>query len=68
MNVRPFLSAFISFIGLAVSLFWISREVRKSNQTNSKRLEDLERARQAKLAKSILKKSNTEENEESITV
>ena len=68
MNVRFFISAFIAFIGLAVSLFWISREVRKSNQTNSKRLEDLEKARQAKLAKSILKKSNTEENEESNTV
>jgi len=47
---------------VAVFVFFISRKIRKSNETNSERNSILEKAREAKLAKSILKKSDDEES------
>jgi len=62
-NARKFLPVIIGSL-VAVLVFWISRKMRKSNQANTERSTILEKAREAKLAKSILKKS---ENEESTT-
>jgi hypothetical protein len=62
-NVRKYLPLIIGGL-MALFVFFISRKVRKSNETDSERSSILEKAREAKLAKSILKKS---ENEESIT-
>jgi preprotein translocase subunit YajC len=62
-NVRKYLPIIIGGL-MALFVFFISRKVRKSNETDSERSSILEKAREAKLAKSILKKS---ENEESIT-
>lgn len=45
---------------VAVFVFFLSRKMQKSNGTNEERLAILEKAREAKLAKSILKKSETE--------
>jgi hypothetical protein len=62
-NVRKYLPLIIGGL-MALFVFFISRKVRKSNETDTERSAILEKAREAKLAKSILKKS---ENEESIT-
>lgn len=62
-NVRKYLPLIIGGL-MALFVFFISRKMRKSNETDSERSAILEKAREAKLAKSILKKS---ENEESIT-
>lgn len=62
-NVRKYLPLIIGGL-MALFVFFISRKVRKSNETDSERSSILEKAREAKLAKSILKKS---ENEESTT-
>lgn len=47
---------------VAIFVFFISRKIRKSNETNTERNSILEKAREAKLAKSILKKSDDEES------
>lgn len=62
-NARKLLPLIIGSV-VAVLVFWISRKMRKSNEANTERSTILEKAREAKLAKSILKKS---ENEESTT-
>jgi len=62
-NARKFLPVVIGSL-VAILVFWISRKMRKSNEANTERSTILEKAREAKLAKSILKKS---ENEESTT-
>jgi len=62
-NARKFLPLVIGSL-VAILVFWISRKMRKSNTANQERSTILEKAREAKLAKSILKKS---ENEESST-
>lgn len=62
-NVRKLLPVIIGFI-VAVFVFFLSRKLRQSNQVVEERSTILERAREAKMAKSILKKS---ENEESTT-
>lgn len=62
-NARKLLPVIIGSV-VAVLVFWISRKMRKSNEANTERSTILEKAREAKLAKSILKKS---ENEESTT-
>jgi hypothetical protein len=62
-NVRKYLPLIIGGL-MALFVFFISRKMRKSNQTDTERSAILEKAREAKLAKSILKKS---ENEESTT-
>lgn len=60
-NARKFLPVIVGSL-VAVLVFWISRKMRKSNQANSERSTILEKAREAKLAKSILKKSENEES------
>ena len=62
-NARKFLPVIVGSL-VAVLVFWISRKMQKSNRANQERSVILEKAREVKLAKSILKKS---ENEESIT-
>jgi hypothetical protein len=58
-NARKFLPLIIGSI-VAVAVFFISRKVRKGSGNNQERAEILEKAREAKLAKSILKKSEDE--------
>jgi hypothetical protein len=60
-NVRKYLPIIIGGL-MALFVFFISRKVRKSNETDSERSSILEKAREAKLAKSILKKSENEES------
>jgi hypothetical protein len=60
-NVRKLLPLIIGFV-VAVFVFFISRKLRQSNQINEERSTILERAREAKMAKSILKKSDNEES------
>lgn len=60
-NARKFLPLIIGGI-VAVAVFFISRKVREGRGNNQERSEILEKAREAKLAKSILKKSENEES------
>jgi preprotein translocase subunit YajC len=60
-NVRKYLPLIIGGL-MALFVFFISRKMRKSNETDSERSSILEKAREAKLAKSILKKSENEES------
>jgi preprotein translocase subunit YajC len=47
---------------VAIFVFFVSRKIRKANETTTERATILEKAREAKLAKSILKKSDDEES------
>jgi len=47
---------------LAIVVFFVSRKIRGNNNSNSERNSILEKAREAKLAKSILKKLDDEES------
>jgi preprotein translocase subunit YajC len=47
---------------VAIFVFFVSRKIRKGNETTTERASILEKAREAKLAKSILKKSDDEES------
>ena len=47
---------------VAIVVFFISKKIRNGNETNTERGAILEKAREAKLAKSILKKSEDEES------
>jgi hypothetical protein len=62
-NVRKYLPLIIGGV-MALFVFWVSRKMRKGDQANTERSTILEKAREAKLAKSILRKT---ENEESTT-
>ena len=62
-NARKFLPVIIGSL-VAFIVFFVSRKMRKSNTANQERYTILEKARESKLAKSILKKT---ENEESTT-
>jgi hypothetical protein len=64
-NARKFLPLAIGGL-VAVLVFFVSRKMRKSDQANTERNTILEKAREAKLAKSILKNSENEENTTSI--
>ena len=64
-NVRKLLPLIIGFV-VAVFVFFISRKLRQNNQINEERSTILERAREAKMAKSILKKSENEESTSNI--
>jgi hypothetical protein len=64
-NARKFLPLIIGGI-VAIALFFISRKVRQSSGNTQERAEILEKAREAKLAKSILKKSENEESSSNI--
>ena len=59
-NARKFLPVIIGSI-VAVAVFFISRKIRKSDGNNQGRSEILEKAREAKLAKSILRKSEDDD-------
>lgn len=60
-NARKLLPLIIGGI-VAIAVFFISRKIRKGSGNNQERAEILEKAREAKLAKSILKKSENEES------
>ena len=62
-NAKKFLPLIIGGI-VAIFVFFLSLKLKNSIKANDERGEILEKAREAKLAKSILKKS---ENEESYT-
>jgi len=60
-NARKFLPLIVGGV-VALVVFFVSRKMRESNATDSERSSILEKAREAKLAKSILKKSENEED------
>jgi len=64
-NARKYLPLILGGI-VAIVVFFISRKVRQSSGNNQERFEILEKAREAKLAKSILKKSENEESSSNI--
>jgi len=47
---------------VAIVVFFVSRKIRNENETSTERAAILEKAREAKLVKSILKKSEDEES------
>jgi len=51
---------------VAIIVFFVSRKIRNGNETSTERAAILEKAREAKLAKSILKKSEDEESTSNI--
>ena len=60
-NARKFLPLIIGGI-VAIVVLFISRKIRQSSGNNQERSQILEKAREAKLVKSILKKSDDEES------
>jgi hypothetical protein len=64
-NARKFLPLIVGSI-VAVAFFFISRKIRKSSGDTQERSQILEKAREAKLAKSILRKSEDEESTSNI--
>jgi hypothetical protein len=66
-NVRKLLPLIVGLI-VAGIVFFISRKVRQSGGNNQERSQILEKAREAKLAKSILRKSEEEDDTQSIAV
>jgi hypothetical protein len=66
-NARKFLPVIIGGV-VAIVVFFISRKVRQSSGNNQERSQILEKAREAKLAKSILRKSEDEDDTQSIAI
>ena len=66
-NARKYLPLIVGGL-VAIALFFVSRKMRKSEQANSERSTILEKAREAKLAKSILRKTEIEDDTQSIAV
>ena len=66
-NARKYLPLIVGGL-VAIALFFVSRKMRKSEQANTERSTILEKAREAKLAKSILRKSEEEDDTQSIAV
>ena len=66
-NVRKYLPLIVGGI-VAVAFFFLSRKVRQSSGNNQERSQILEKAREAKLAKSILRKSEEEDDTQSIAI
>ena len=64
-NARKYLPLILGGI-VAIVVFFVSRKVRQSGGNYQERAEILEKAREAKLAKSILKKSENEESPSNI--
>ena len=64
-NARKYLPLILGGI-VAIVVFFISRKVRQGSGNSQERFEILEKAREAKLAKSILKKSENEESSSNI--
>jgi hypothetical protein len=65
-NARKYLPLIVGGL-VAVAFFFISRKIRKSSGDNQERSQILEKAREAKLAKSILRKSD-EDDTQSIAI
>jgi len=65
-NARKFLPLIVGGL-VAVAFFFISRKVSKSSGDTQERSQILEKAREAKLAKSILRKSD-EDDTQSIAI
>lgn len=65
-NARKFLPLIVGGL-VAVAFFFISRKIRKSSGDTQERSQILEKAREAKLAKSILRKSD-EDDTQSIAI
>jgi len=61
-NVRKLLPL-IAGVVLAGIVFFISRKIRQSSGNNQERSQILEKAREAKLAKSILRKSEEDDTQ-----
>jgi asparagine N-glycosylation enzyme membrane subunit Stt3 len=59
-NARKFLPVILGGL-VAILVFFVSRKMRKSNQANTERSIILEKAREAKLTKSILRKSDDDQ-------
>lgn len=57
----------IAGILVAIVVFFVSRKVRESNKTNTDLLSRLEKAREAKLAKSIYRKEQENEDKKDIS-
>jgi len=66
-NARKYLPLIVGSL-VAIALFFVSRKMRKSEQANTERSTILEKAREAKLAKSILRKTEEEDDSQSIAV
>ena len=66
-NARKYLPLIVGSI-VAIALFFVSRKMRKSEQANTERSTILEKAREAKLAKSILRKTEEEDDSQSVAV
>jgi len=66
-NARKYLPLIVGSL-VAIALFFVSRKMRKSEQANTERFTILEKAREAKLAKSILRKSEDEDDTQSIAI
>ena len=66
-NVRKLLPIIIGGI-VAIAVFFISRKVRQSSGNNQERSQILEKAREAKLAKSILRKTDEQDDTQSIAI
>jgi hypothetical protein len=66
-NARKYLPLIVGGL-VAIALFFVSRKMRKSEQANTERSTILEKAREAKLAKSILRKSEDEDDTQSIAI
>ena len=47
---------------MAIVVFFVSKKIRNGNETSTERAAILEKAREAKFAKSILRKSDDEES------
>lgn len=65
-NARKYLPLVVGGL-VAIALFFVSRKMRKSKQADTERSTILEKAREAKLAKSILRKSE-EDDSQSIAI
>lgn len=61
-NARKYLPLIVGGI-VALFVFFISRKMREGKQANSERSNILEKAREAKLAKSILKNSDDDDSQ-----
>jgi len=66
-NARKFLPLIVGGL-VAVAFFFISRKVRQSSGNTQERSQILEKAREAKLAKSILRKTEDEDDTQSIAI
>jgi hypothetical protein len=66
-NARKYLPLIVGGL-VAIALFFVSRKMRKGEQANTERSTILEKAREAKLAKSILRKTEEDDDSQSIAV